>query len=169
MLTISPVTDKTQSEFENLFTLYYNELGCDEDVPHLLKEYVLPDLKAGLISADVLRDGEKFVGFTIYQLDDVDNEWCRREGWGDIREIFVLPAHRRQGLGKFMLLTAEFRLKERGVKECYCLPSDGTEEFFAKCGYSRANLYDEELDCFVYEKKNLNPPCKDAFIQNPKP
>ena len=128
MITVSPVSDKTQSQFEKLFTQYYGELGCEDDVPHLLSEYVLPDLKAGLISADILFDGENFIGFIIYQLDDIDNEWCHREGWGDIREIFVLPQNRGQGLGKFLILTAEFRLKERGVNKSYCLPAEGTEK-----------------------------------------
>ncbi len=122
MITVSPVSDKTQSQFEKLFTQYYGELGCEDDVPHLLSEYVLPDLKAGLISADILFDGENFIGFIIYQLDDIDNEWCHREGWGDIREIFVLPQNRGQGLGKFLILTAEFRLKERGVNRATACP-----------------------------------------------
>ena len=65
MITVSPVSDKTQSQFEKLFTQYYGELGCEDDVPHLLSEYVLPDLKAGLISADILFDGENFIGFII--------------------------------------------------------------------------------------------------------
>lgn len=159
MITVSPVSDKTQSQFEKLFTQYYDELGCEDDVPHLLSEYVLPDLKAGLISADILFDGENFIGFIIYQVDDIDNEWCHREGWGDIREIFVLPQSRGQGLGKFLILTAEFRLKERGVNKSYCLPAEGTEKFFEKCGYKKVGLYNEELDCFVYEKNQLNPPC----------
>lgn len=41
--------------FEKLFTAYYTELDCGEDIPHLLDEYVIPDFKAGLISIQLLR------------------------------------------------------------------------------------------------------------------
>ena len=160
MLQVSPLNDKTQKEFERLFKEYYAELDCGEDVPHLLEEYILPDLLAGLIKIDILKDGDVFAGFVIYQTDDIDNEWNFKEGWGDIREIYVAPSHRRQGLGKFLLYTAEMKLKESGAEKAYCLPAEGTEEFFTACGYARGNEYSEELDAYVYEKKDLNNCCK---------
>lgn len=160
MLHVSPLNDKTQKAFEKLFTEYYTELDCGEDIPHLLDEYILPDLKAGLIRIEILEDGETFAGFVIYQKDDLNHEWNVREGWGDIREIFVIPSRRRQGLGRLLLYTAEMKLKEAGVEKSYCLPTDEAEKFFETCGYVRGNLYNEELDCFVYEKKNLDNRCK---------
>ena len=160
MITVSPLKDNTQKEFERLFAEYYTELDCGEDIPHLLEEYILPDLKAGLICIDILKDGETFAGFVIYQKDDIDNEWNFKEGWGDIREIYVIPSLRRQGLGKFLLYTAEMKLREAGAEKSYCLPSDDAEEFFKACGYVRGNEYSEELDCFVYEKLNIQNKCK---------
>ena len=160
MLQVSPLNDQTQKEFEKLFAEYYSELDCDEDVPHLLEEYILPDLLAGLIKIDILKDGDAYAGFVIYQKDDIDNEWNFKEGWGDIREIFVVPSHRRQGLGKFLLYTAEMKLKEAGIQKCYCLPVEGTEGFFTACGYARGNEYSEDLDTYVYEKLDLTNKCK---------
>lgn len=160
MLHISPLNDLTRKEFEKLFSLYYEELECDENVPHLLDEYIIPDLLAGLIKIDILKDGETFAGFVIYQKDDIDNDWNKKEGWGDIREIFVLPPLRRQGLGKFLLYTAEMKLKESGIEKCYALPLENAEAFFKNCGYEKRNEFDEETECFVYEKLNLNNKCK---------
>ncbi len=160
MITVSPLKNDTQKEFERLFTSYYEELGCDDDIPHLLEEYVIPDLKAGLLSIDILKEGDVFAGFVIYQTDEINNEWNFKEGWGDIREIYVIPSLRRQGLGKFLLYTAEMKLREAGTEKSYCLPSENAEEFFAACGYSKANAYSEELDCFVYEKLKLENKCK---------
>lgn len=160
MVHVSPLTDKTLKNFKKLFADYYRELDCEDDVPHLLDEYVIPDLKAGLIRIEILKDGETFAGFIIYQKDDVDNDWRPRIGWGDVREIYVIPSARRQGLGKLLLYTAEMKLKESGADKCYCLPAEGTEEFFVSCGYARGNLYNEELDCFVYEKTNSDNKCK---------
>ena len=160
MISVFPLSDETQKAFEKLFTDYYTELDCGENIPHLLEEYILPDLLAGLIKIDILKDGEAYAGFVIYQKDDIDNEWNFKEGWGDIREIYVAPSHRRQGLGKFLLYTAEMKLKEAGTQKAYCLPVEGAEGFFTACGYTRANEYSEDLDTFVYEKTNLNNKCK---------
>lgn len=156
MLQISPLTDKTKKEFEMLFAAYYAELGCEDDVEHLLKEYILPDLLAGLIKIDILSDDKVYAGFVIYQTDDIVNDWNFKEGWGDIREIYVAPARRRQGFGKFLLYTAEMKLKESGAKKCYALPAEGSEEFFTACGYKKTEDYSEDLDCFIYEKYDLN-------------
>lgn len=52
------------------------------------------------------------------------------------------------------------KLREGGTHKAYCLPVDGTESFFTACGYQKSSLYNEELDCFVYEKPNLANKCK---------
>lgn len=160
MLKISPLTDLTKKEFCTLFSSYYEELGCDDDVEHLIEEYILPDLLSGLLSIDILQDGETYAGFVIYQTDDIDNEWNFKEGWGDIRELYIIPSHRRQGLGRFLLYTAEMKLRESGTNKAYCLPSEESESFFVSCGYKRTEDYNAELDSIVYEKHDLSNKCK---------
>ncbi|MDE6504375.1 MAG: GNAT family N-acetyltransferase [Clostridia bacterium] len=160
MITVSPLKDSTQKQFEQLFAEYYNELGCGEDIPHLLEEYVIPDLKAGLLHIDILKDGDTFAGFVIYQTDDINNEWNFKEGWGDIREIYVVPSRRRQGLGKFLLYTAEMKLREAGTDKSYSLPCENAEEFFTACGYEKTTAYNSDLGCSVYEKPNIQNKCK---------
>ena len=159
MLHVFPLNDKSEAEFCRLFTDYYAELDCEDDPAHLLSEYVIPDLKAGLLSVDVMTDGGVYAGFVIYQRDDIDNDWNFREGWGDIREIYVVPEKRRQGLGKFLLYTAEMKLRESGVDKSYALPVDSAEDFFRACGYAQGGVYSEELDCMLYEKLDLNNKC----------
>lgn len=156
MLQVSPLHDDSREAFTKLFTDYYSELSCDDDVPHLIDEYIIPDLLAGLIKIDILKDGENFAGFVIYQIDDINNDWNFKESWGDVREIYVVPTLRRQGLGKFLLYTAEMKLKESGADKAYCLPNADAEKFFAACGYSATDAYNDDLDAPVYEKKNLN-------------
>jgi len=156
MLKLSPLHDDTKDAFAKLFENYYKELGCTDDVNHLVEEYVLPDLLAGLLNIDILKDGEEFAGFIIYQTDGIENDWNFKEGWGDIREIYVIPPLRRQGLGKFMLYAAEMKLKERGTEKAYCLPYASAEEFFTACGYKKTEGYSEELDCPVFEKLAIN-------------
>lgn len=159
MISVKQLKDTQTEEFKRLFADYYTELGCDEDANHLVGEYILPDLIAGLISIDMINDGETCAGFVIYQIDDIDNEWNFMEGWGDIREIYIIPSLRRTGLGKFILYTAEMRLKERGATKSYALPAAGSEKFFESCGYEKTEIYDGELDAYVYEKLKLGANC----------
>lgn len=160
MIKVSPLTDTAKNEFTRLFSDYYGELDCADYVPRLIDDYIIPDLLAGLIKIDILHDGKDYAGFVIYQLDDIDNEWNYKEGWGDIREIYVAPSSRGRGLGKFLLFTAEMKLKELGADKVYCLPYEKSADFFAACGYKKTDGYNDELDCPVYEKHNLNNHCK---------
>ena len=48
MIKVTPLNDILKDEFTRLFTEYYSELGCTDSVPHLVDEYILPDLLAGL-------------------------------------------------------------------------------------------------------------------------
>lgn len=160
MLHISPLRDNARNRFYELFTDYYGELGCDDNCEHLLNEYVMPDLLSGLIRIDILDDDGAYAGFIVYQTDDIENDWNLKEGWGDIREIYVIPSHRRRGLGKFMLYAAELKLRESGAQRAYCLPAEGSEEFFKACGYKCTDEYNSDLNCNVFIKENLENKCK---------
>lgn len=159
MLKCYPLKDNKKEIFEKLFADYYDELGCD-DAEHLVEEYVVPDCIAGLISVDLLDDGGETAGFIIYQVDGIENEWCEKEGLGDIREIYVAPSLRRRGLGRFMLYAAEMKLKERGAKQAYALPCEQSVPFFEACGYSDSGEFCEELDCNFFVKNSLDNTCK---------
>ncbi len=156
MLHVTPLREDKREIFIALFKDYYAELGCGDDAVHLAEEYVIPDMLAGLLCVDMIEDGDSAVGFVIYQTDDIDNEWNFKEGWGDVREIYISPSHRGQGLGKFLLYTAEMKLNERGTAKCYCLPPVSAVPFFLSCGYIETEEYDDELDCTVFVKTDLN-------------
>lgn len=160
MIKVSPLTDKFREKFSKLFSDYYKELGCADDTNHLVDEYILPDLLAGLIKIDILEESEKVIGFVIYQRDEIDNDWNFKEGWGDIREIYIAPAFREKGYGKFLLYTAEMKLKESGIAKAYCLPYESSVPFFISCGYAETEEFSEDLDCKVYEKTDLENRCK---------
>ena len=160
MLHVYPLKDTDRAVFEKLFKEYYAELDCADDTAHLIDEYIIPDMLAGLLHIDLIADGGEVSGFVIYQIDDINNEWNLKEGWGDIREIYITPSRRRNGLGKFLLYSAELKLKEAGAKKAYCLPYEKAVPFFAACGYSDSSEYCEDLDCNVFQKNNLTNGCK---------
>ena len=115
---------------------------------------------------DVMRSDGEFAGFVIYQQDAANNEWNFKEGWGDVREIYVARPFRGKGMGKFLLYTAEMKLNESGVARAYCLPNLAAESFFKACSYKKTEEYCADLDSFVFEKKNLNNcDCKKRIIR----
>ncbi|MGN1104741.1 MAG: GNAT family N-acetyltransferase [Candidatus Coproplasma sp.] len=151
-MIIRQIEEKDYEHFEELFVSYYEELECEDEPCHLFDEYVLPDLKEGLFSVAVACEGEKLAGFIIYQTDTPENEWCFKEGYGDIREIYVTPSHRKTGVGSKLLTFAENCLTKSGVKGVYVLPTEEAEGFFTRCGYCDNGDYCEELDNKVFEK-----------------
>lgn len=159
MLHVYPLKDTDRAVFEKLFKEYYAELDCADDTAHLVDEYIIPDMLAGLLRVDLISDDGQISGFVIYQIDDIVNEWNFKEGWGDIREIYIIPSRRRRGLGRFLLYSAEMKLNEAGVKSAYCLPCAGAVPFFTACGYADSSEYCEDLDCTVFEKNNLKNGC----------
>ena len=158
MLHVYPLKDTDLDIFKKLFKEYYAELDCADDTAHLVDEYIIPDMLASLLHVDLISDGE-VAGFIIYQIDDIVNDWNFKEGFGDIREIYISPSRRRQGLGKFLLYSAEMKLKEAGAKRTYCLPYENAIPFFVSCGYADTSEYCEELDCNIFEKNNLTNGC----------
>lgn len=160
MLRVYPLKDTDRKKFEALFKDYYAELDCGDDTAHLIDEYIIPDMLAGLLRIDLIDDGGECAGFIIYQIDDINNEWNLREGFGDIRELYISPTFRRKGLGRFLLYSAEMKLKEANTDRAYCLPYADAIPFFVACGYKNTDEYNEEMDCFVFEKDGLNKGCQ---------
>ena len=141
--------------FREMFISYYAELDCDDDPLHLLDEYVLPDFEANLLHIDIaLCDDGQAAGFIVYQTDDPLNDWCFKDGWGDIREIFVTAARRGQGIGTQLVRHAETALSAEGASGIYTLPLEEAEIFFTKAGYSPDGGCCEELGTKVFIKDN---------------
>ncbi|MCD8307084.1 MAG: GNAT family N-acetyltransferase [Clostridia bacterium] len=155
MVAVLPLQDNRLADFEPLFKAYYEELDCEDDAQETLDGYVMPDIMAGMIFVDLIYEDDVPCGFAIRQTDDIDNDWCWREGWGDIREMYIAPGFRRRGLGRFLLYTAEMKLREAGATQAYCLPVPEAEGFFAACGYAKTDQYDTDTECYVFEKLDL--------------
>lgn len=147
-MKIQPLTNQTLKKFEELFCDYYNEMQCDENMPHLFDEFILADWKAELISVALAVEGEP-VGFVIYQIDGIENDWCIHEGWGDIRELYVMPSLRKKGLGTQLLKFAEEELKGLPL---FVLPDESCEAFFEKNGFSDSGEKESETECKIFVK-----------------
>lgn len=151
-MTIHPLDEKLHKDFEKLFSDYYNELDCEDD-PLPLSRDCIADCMAGLLSVAVAEDDGAALGFVIYQIDDIINDWCFFEGMGDIRELYVAPQFRLRGYANALVAFAENHLKSQGTDTVYTLPTEESEKFFEKIGYLDGGDYCPELDNKVFTKK----------------
>lgn len=151
-MTVRPIFECDYAAFEKLFCDYYTELDCEDDPLHLFSEYLLPDLKAGLFNVALAETDGQTVGFIIYQIDDILNDWNFKEGCGDVRELYVVPDYRRRGAGTALLKFAESELTTDGADEIYTLPTEESEAFFIKRGYGDIGEYCAEADNKVFGK-----------------
>ncbi|MDE7300812.1 MAG: GNAT family N-acetyltransferase [Clostridia bacterium] len=150
-MQIERVTEKDFARLKKLFCEYYSELDCEDDPEEIFDGLVCGDLKSGLISAAAAFDGD-MVGFIIYQIDDVINDWCFKDGCGDIRELFVISSFRKSEIGSALVAFAESQLKAEGANCVYLLPTEESEKFFLTLGYADNGEYCAELDNKVFEK-----------------
>lgn len=151
-MNVCPLDEKLNNDFVKLFCDYFKELDCEDD-PLPLSRDCAEDCKAKLLSVAVARERGETVGFIIYQIDDVINDWCFFEGAGDLRELFIAPQFRRRGFATALIRFAEIDLKNQGAKTIYTLPTENAEKFFEKAGYLDGGEYCPELDNKVFTKK----------------
>lgn len=102
-------------------------------------------LEKGCLSISLAVLNNEIIGMAIYQIDTPQSDWCKREGWGFIREFFISPEHRRKGFGTILAEYAEHRLREK-TDRLY-LTADDAVEFWSSCGYA---LTDEHNDNGTY-------------------
>ncbi len=150
---IHEIREKDYDNFKKAFCAYYGELDCEDDPLHLFSEYLLPDLKAGLFNVAVAKCGEDILGFVIFQIDDVINDWCFKDGWGNVRELYVYPEARYKGLGGSLLRYAENALRESGATDVYCIPTEEAETFFTERGYTDSGEVCPDADGKVLTRK----------------
>lgn len=79
-------------------------------------------------------EADHCIGFSIYQIDSGNSDWCKRPGWGCIREFYIRPDRRRQGLGQELAGWTENRLREMGATHLY-LTADDALAFWTFCGF----------------------------------
>lgn len=151
-MKVRPIQISDYPAFEKLFCDYYTELDCEEAPLPLFTDWLLPDLKAGLFDVGVCEEDGVVVGFIIFQIDDLINDWNFKEGCGDVRELYVTPACRRRGFGSALLTFAEKRLADSGATEIYTLPVEECESFFIARGYADCGEYCADADNKVFIK-----------------
>lgn len=137
-IEIKPFEDFEFKFFVNMFYSYFlNELNLE--LQYLQIEEVclniVETVKKGVVFLDLLKIENEPKGFIIYQIDSPESDWCQKEGFGFIREVFVERELRGQGLGRFIVTHVENVLRNKNVNIIYLTSDNGT--FWSKCGYEK--------------------------------
>jgi len=75
-------------------------------------------------------------GFIIAQIDGEDKDWCKRPGWGFVRELYVAPRHRRKGIAGQLVRQAEASLLQSGTVQLYLVSARDAYAFWEAMDYA---------------------------------
>ncbi len=136
-MTIQPYAHSMKDQFSQLLADYFTEIHSD--IPEHIIRGKLMDLihsqqESGILRVDLLVTETKPIGFSIYQIDTPESDWCKRPGWGFIREFYVAPACRLQGFGGALAAHSEKQLRDMGAEHLYLTADDGIP-FWKHCGW----------------------------------
>lgn len=141
-MTIQPYSRSPKPQLADRMAAYMTELGfndSEEIIRVNLTDFIDRQCESGIIRLDMAMDGENCIGFSVYQIDTPESDWCKRPGWGFIREYYVAPPYRKQGLGRQLAAHTEQCLQQMGAKQLY-LTSTEAVPFWQRCGWTLTDI-----------------------------
>ena len=157
-LDIREYTSDFEEWWTEQFVRYAKEDLQDTNLPEeILREKIakgvfLKNQETGVSSIALGFCGEVPAGFAVYQVDSPEADWCKRPGWGLIREFCILPEFRGKGYGKALAGYAEQKLFEK--TDCLYLTAhdERASAFWTACGFVDTGE-DDSNGCRIFEKK----------------
>jgi len=91
----------------------------------------------GIMHIDLLCLDDSPIGFIMYQIDSPKSDWCEKEGYGCIREMYIHKDYRKKGYGKVLVAHAENELKKLSAQHIYLTADDDNSiAFWLRVGYA---------------------------------
>ncbi|MCL2353129.1 MAG: GNAT family N-acetyltransferase [Defluviitaleaceae bacterium] len=104
-----------------------------DNPPIRMCKAITQNAKDNIIYIDLLHLDDAPIGFIMYQVDSPESNWCEKEGYGFIREMYIHKDHRKQGYGKALVAHVEDKLKKLSVPHIYLTSSN--DAFWLSVGY----------------------------------
>jgi len=124
----------------------WNEKTLDRIVGFIISQY-----EKDIVSILLAFKENVPIGFAVYQVDREDSDWCKRAGWGFIREFYIQKDFRRLGMGGLLVAEVEQQLRSKNIKQIY-LTTDTAFEFWLHCGYQTdSSAVTEEMLTLIKE------------------
>ena len=136
-LEIRKFTDSDFDVFAQMMGVYIIEdlkETLDDNPPVRMCKAITQSVKDDIVYLDLLHLYGSPIGFIMYQVDSPKSNWCEKEGYGFIREMYIRKDHRKQGYGKTLVAHAENKLKKLPVPHIYLTSSN--DAFWLSLGYA---------------------------------
>lgn len=136
-MTIVPYDKHKKHLLADLMVHYMTELDCgipEDIIRGKLSDFIDTQHGSGILRIALAMEGNACMGFSVYQIDTPESDWCKRPGWGFIREFYVVPAFRSRGAGKILAGHTAMELRNMGAQHLY-LTSDNAVPFWQHCGW----------------------------------
>ena len=156
-VSYKPANPVQKSALRHLLVQYFAALDWNDPKDAIPPSYV-PKILARI--AEMLDQGGFWVylarekgalcGFVIAQIDGEGKDWCKRPGWGFIRELYVTPGHRGRGIAGKLVRRAEASMRQSGASQVY-LTTD-LAGFWEAMGYADSGEVYEGNGGTIYVK-----------------
>lgn len=125
------ITDFTNSNFQNAFKMYFDELGVN--VEHWDALFAEMNQDNGNIAYIRLSEANQTIGFIQFKPITLSN-WFFQSSLGFIREFWIAKEYRGNGNGTDLLRLAETYFRDNGICKTI-LTTDTAPIFYEKNGY----------------------------------
>ena len=160
-MQIESYSEQYKSDFIKMFVTYsVDDLRMQEKDPRLTAEcivekvapFFLKQREKGASAIDIVVEDDEAIGFSIYQIDGEESDWCEKPGWGFIMEFYIAKKHRGKGIGRRLAESTERKLRDMGAESLY-LTTREAGPFWSACGYVSTG---ERLEngTFVFAKES---------------
>lgn len=153
-IKIRPFHNNDMRDLKEMFRTYFRNdfhIEISEEKVEALCLKIAGSSNLGITPLDIILIDKKPVGFICYQIDHPNSDWCEREGWGFLREIYIQRNMRGKGLGEKLVIHAEKVLYNKGAEHIY-LTSDESGDFWILCGYKKTGKVSSINHDPIYEK-----------------
>ena len=148
--------------FSQLFSDYLDEIFSDNPDDNLPK-HVLPRIINTIVEETqkykewlyLCAEVSTYIGFAMFQIDTPDNPMCKRNGWGFIREFYIVPSQRKKGHAKSLCNFIEEIMAENNGSDIYLTADKTSESFWEAVGYTFSGAYDDVNGNKIYEKRRI--------------
>ena len=138
-MNITPYAPHLRRSFEEMLVAYFvHDLNSDipeEIVRGKLMDLITGQLQDGTYHLAIALEAEGPMGFSIYQIDTPGSDWCKRPGWGFIREFYIKKEYRKQGFGRTLAEFTEAELRSLGAERLYLTADPAVIPFWESCGW----------------------------------
>jgi len=156
-ITIKQYTVNDLETLTEMFKTYFRddfEMKISDEGAKKMCRQISDDILNGIVDLDLLKHDDKTIGFINYQIDSKRSDWCEREGWGFIRELYIKKNHRGKKFASALVKHAIDTFKEAGVKDIY-LTSDDMKEFWLSCGFQATDKISNLNKDPIFEMKHI--------------